>query len=401
MNLKVLWLFSLKSLWYRRRLVLPVIFLISLNFTLALSFERIRFSLSQSFTGVISGVDLIVGAPTSPLNLILYTLFNMGSASNNVSFETYTQFSQLDSVEWALPISLGDSHKGYRVVGTDPKFFKLYRYRDMRSLDFTFGGGFSKPQEAVVGYEVAQKLNYSLGHKLVLSHGSLGRGVDGFTDHQDQPFTLVGILAPTGTPLDQSVLIRLQDLDQLHDIASTQSISAFMLKLKSKIETLKLQRQINTQDQEPLLAVIPTVALSEIWSALDFFENIFLLIGGLILLISGLALVFIFHFIFYSRQHEVHLLKVMGISDGLVGLFFSVEILCVLFVSLILSFVVDAYFFEQLSQMLLSSFGIWVSDLATWKALFLPLVLISLLALGLNFLMVQMSLKSRWMHDRE
>jgi len=399
MNKKVLIEFALKSFWFRKKLMLPVIFLISLNFVMSLSFERLRVSLSQSFTGVVSGVDLIVGAPTSPLNLVLYTLFNMGSASNNVSIESYKKISSLESVEWSIPISLGDSHRGYRVVGTKPIFFEKYQYRNYDNIKFYSGMSFHNPFEVVVGSEVAKNLDYQLGEKLILSHGSLGKGYDGFTDHGENPFVLVGILKQTGTPIDQSVYISIRDMDYLHEISETESVSAFFLKLKSKIETLRLQREINTNLESPLLAVIPTVALSELWSALDFFEDIFIFLGIFIVLISGLALLFIFYFVFEARKSEVHLLKVMGVTDFNVGLFFSVELLIVLFVSLSLSLLIDVYVFQSLSQMLLSSFGIWVSDVATWKSLIWPLTGVSLFAFVINFVMTQLSLKKMWKID--
>jgi putative ABC transport system permease protein len=393
-NLKILFSLALKAFWFRKKYWLFVIFLISLNFTLSLSFERLRQGLSSSFTGVISGVDLLVGAPTSPLNLVLYTLFNMGSASQNIEMKTYEKYSQSPLVRWALPFSLGDSHRGYRVMGTNPQFFQYYQYGESQSLEFFQGEGFHKPFQTVVGFEVARTLGYQLGQKLVLSHGSSGQGFDSFVDHEASPFTLVGILKKTGTPLDHTIWIDLKDFDSLHGHQEPQALSAFFLKLHSRIDTLKLQREINIHSEESLLAVIPTVVLSQLWSNLDFFEEIFFITGLLILFVSSLALLFIFQIIFQSRLAEVRLLKVMGVPDFFVGLFFAFEMGFVFLLSLGLSIGIDVIVFHHLGSLLLHHFGLWISDVSSWQSLMKPLLALGLGAFFLNFILIQWNLRS-------
>ena len=193
---------AMKSLLNRKGSALLTVLAMTISVFVLLAVEHIREQAKQNFANTVSGVDLIVGARTGSLNLLLYSVFRMGEPTNNISWAAYQQIASDPQVKWAVPISLGDSHKGYRVMGTTKAYFKFFSYGDGHALVLDQGHVFNDLLDVVIGYDVAKKLGLALGEKLVLSHGIASTS---FSQHDDRPFTVVGILKPTGTPVDQTL----------------------------------------------------------------------------------------------------------------------------------------------------------------------------------------------------
>ena len=321
---------------------------ISVAIFVLLGIEQIRQQARDSFASTVSGVDLIVGAKTGSLNLLLYSVFRIGSPTDNISWQAYRNIAESDDVQWAIPISLGDSHEGYRVVGTTQAFFEHFSFGKKRRLKFSEGKPFEDTFDAVLGSEVASTLGYSASTEIVLAHGLASTS---FTKHDNQPFVVVGVLAPTGTPVDQTIHVRLEGIEAMHagasavpigafapaDVPDTnssepESITAFMLGLKSRMSTFNVQRQINQFAGEPLMAILPGVALSELWQMMSMFENVLRLISALVLLAAVLGMGAVLLSSIRERRQEIHLLRMMGASP--LYLFCLVEmeaiILCVL-----------------------------------------------------------------------
>ena len=198
----LLWRLVVASLWSRRLAVLFVILAVSVSTILYLSVERLRVSAWQSFSSTVSGTDLIVGARSGSVQLMLYSVFRIGNATNNITMKSVQNIQSIPDVDWIVPLSLGDAHRGYRVVGTDASYFQRYRYGQNRALTFQNGGMFDDLFDVVLGAEVATALGYELGDRIVIAHG-LGKA--GLVKHDDLPFTVSGVLAPTGTPVDRSL----------------------------------------------------------------------------------------------------------------------------------------------------------------------------------------------------
>ena len=205
------------SAWNRRATLGLTLIAIILASTLLLAVERLRHDARESFAQSVSGADLIVGARSSPLQLVLYSVFRLGEASNNISWGSYRQIADNPAIAWTIPLSLGDSHRGYPVLGTSSDYFRHFRYGFKTPLAFSEGRPFADGSEgvfeAVLGAEVASKLGYRNGERIVLSHGS---GAVTGQDHADKPFTVVGILAPTGTPVDRTVHVSLAAIEAIH-----------------------------------------------------------------------------------------------------------------------------------------------------------------------------------------
>ena len=204
---------AIKSAWNRRFSLGLTVLAIALSVTLLLGIERLRQDAREGFAQSVSGTDLVVGARTSPVQLMLYSVFRIGEATDNMAWSSAEKLSQHPAVAWTIPLSLGDSHRGFPVLGTTAAYFQHFRYGDRRPLAFAAGQPFAGLFDAVLGAEVARKLGYGMGERITLSHDL---GDEGLAEHGDKPFTVVGIPAPTGTPVDRSIHIGLEAMEAIY-----------------------------------------------------------------------------------------------------------------------------------------------------------------------------------------
>ena len=339
---------AVRSLLSRKGSAVMTLMAISVAIFVLLGIEQIRQQARNSFASTVSGVDLIVGSKTGSLNLLLYSVFRIGSPTDNISWQAYREIADSDDVAWAIPISLGDSHNGYRVVGTTQAFFEHFSFGKKRRLALSEGEAFARTFDAVLGSEVALALGYSVGTEIILAHGLASTS---FTKHDNQPFVVVGVLAPTGTPVDQTIHVQLEGIEAMHaggasapigafapasapatDLSEPESITAFMLGLKSRMSTFSVQRQINQFSGEPLMAILPGVALSELWQMMSMFENVLRLISALVLLAAVLGMGAVLLASIRERRQEIHLLRMMGASPFYLFCLIEMEamILCLL-----------------------------------------------------------------------
>lgn len=323
---------ALFSLWSRKGSVLLTFLAITVSVFVLLGVEQIRQQAKDSFGNTVSGIDLIVGARTGDINLLLYSVFRMGNATNNISWQSYQRIAANPDIAWTIPISLGDSHKGYRVMGTTADYFTHFRFGQSKQLELAAGTPFANVFDAVLGSEVASSLGYQLDDQLVLAHGL---GSTSFSQHKDKPFQVVGILKPTGTPVDQTLHVSLEGIEAIHigwqngiqlpgrpaaaneitrDKLTPATITAFMVGLKSRLATFKLQRQINTYQPEPLLAILPGITLTQLWQMMAAMEDTLRLISALVLLASLLGLAAMLLASIRERQREIAVMRVVGAS---------------------------------------------------------------------------------------
>ena len=151
---------ALKSAWARRLTLGITVCAIAVASALLLAVERVRGDARQSFAQSVSGVDLIVGARTGSMQLLLHAVFHAGNAAQTIRWESYSKLLTHPSVDWAVPLSLGDSHRGFPVLGTTSNYFDLFRYGDRQPMAFAAGAPFGEVFETVLGSEVAARLGY-------------------------------------------------------------------------------------------------------------------------------------------------------------------------------------------------------------------------------------------------
>ena len=319
---------ALQSLLGRRVTVALTVFAIALSVALLFGVEKVRNGARASFADTISNTDLIFGARSGGVQLLLYSVFRIGNATNNVTWKSYLDIAARPEVDWAVPLSLGDSHRGFRVMGTTSEYFGRYRYRGGRPLAFSDGRPFDDLFDAVIGSGVAAALGYKLGDPIIVAHG-----LASFSEHENHPFRVAGILKSTGTPVDRTVLVSLQAIEAIHvdwqsgaqipgrvtgaDVLrrmdlEPRAITAAMLGVKSKLKVFKLQRLINEYPQEPLLAILPGVALSQLWDIVGVAETT---LAGISVMVVFTALIGMMAMIFSSlneRRREMSILRSIG-----------------------------------------------------------------------------------------
>ena len=325
---------TINSLYARLLTVSMTVLAISLSLMLYLSVEKLRSSSYTSFTNTISQTDLIVGSRTGSVQLLLYSVFRIGNATNNITWDSYKDIINRDEVKWSVPISLGDSHKGFRVMGTNADFFKRYKYRGDQSLKIEEGKYFLDLYDVVIGFGVAEKLGYNINTPLVVSHG-----LKSFTEHDDQPFKVSGILAKTGTPVDNTIIVSLEAIEAIHvdwssgakipgkvtpidqirkmDL-SPSNITAVLLGVNSKLKIFQLQRWINEYPEEALSSILPGVALQELWRIVGVVENILLGISSIVVLTTLMGMTAIVFSSLSERRREMAIWRAMGASPKII-----------------------------------------------------------------------------------
>jgi putative ABC transport system permease protein len=323
---------AFKSLRNRKATVGLTIVSIALSVTLLLGVERIREEAQTSFTNTISGTDLIVGARTSPVQLLLSSVFGLSNATNNIAWESYETISDHHGIEWSIPISLGDTLAGYRVLGTTLAYLDHFRYGRRQALQIKAGKWFTAEAGVVLGTEVAEKLGYRLGSDIVVAHGA---GDISFIKHDAHPFRVTGILARTGTPVDRTVFVSLSGIAAIHaemdpaiahghDPIAGQAaaahhhedepaeITAFYIGLKSRSAALSVQRMVNAYKGEPLSAVLPAVALQELWEIIGMAEKTLLAVSGFVVLVGLSGMLAAIMTSLNERRREMAILRSVG-----------------------------------------------------------------------------------------
>ena len=367
---------ALASLAARALTVAMTIIAIALSVALFLGVEKVRTGAKASFADTISGTDLIVGARSGSVQLLLYSVFRIGNATNNLTWESYQDIAARTEVDWIVPISLGDSHRQFRVMGTTPAFFDHYKYRSGKSLAMRDGAIISDLFDAVIGADVATTLGYNIGDPIVVAHG-----LASFIKHEDQPFRVSGILEKTGTPVDRTVIVSVQAIEAIHVDWQTgaqrpgkstpadairqmelepQAITAALVGVKSRLKVFGLQRSINEYTQEPLLAILPGVALQELWQIVGIAETALI---GVSIMVVVTALIGMMATIFSSlneRRREMAIFRAMGAQPRVVLGLLVLEAVLMVALGAILGLAL-LYLGLFVGQPLIdSAFGLWL-----------------------------------------
>ena len=324
-----------QSLLNRKLTTIVTLLSIGLSVSLWVGIEHIRGGARESFSNTISQTDLIVGARGGPIQLLLYTVFHIGTPTANVTYESYEKLKNHKAVLWTIPISLGDSHRGYRVVGTNEDFYRHYRYRQDQRLELARGRAPTEIFDVALGNDVAEALHYDLGARIVVTHGITHS--TGIVDHDDKPFTVVGILKPTRTPIDRSVYVTLEGIEAMHidwkqgapplkgqetpadqikkEDIKIEQITAFFLRTKSRVQTLGLQREITNFPEEPLMAVVPGVALAELWSGISYGEQVLKVVALFVVIVGLLGMLMSLYTSLNERRREIAILRALGVGS--------------------------------------------------------------------------------------
>lgn len=266
------------------------------------------------------------------------------------------------------------------MLGTTQDYFEYFSYGKKNRLEFDQGHQFDQLFDVVLGAEVANKLGYSLGDKVALAHGI---ATTSFSMHDDRPFTVVGILAATGTPVDQTLHVSLKGIEAIHidwqhgvKVANTEltqsdlekvdlqpkSITAFMLGLSSKMATFQVQRSINEYASEPVVAILPGVALSELWRMIGVLENTLLLVSILVFIAACLGVSSMLLASIRERRHEIQLLRIIGAPPYFLFLLIELEALLITLLGCLLGAALLMACLASLQGYLVAEYGIYIAS---------------------------------------
>jgi len=346
MNLGLL---AWKSLLNRRSTAILTIISFAVSVTLLLGIEKIRINAQDSFTSTISGTDLIVGGRSGSIQLLLYSVFRIGNATNNIRWQSFQDIAAFPGIKWSVPLSLGDSHRGFRVLGTNLDYFKYYRYGSKRPLAFSSGKAFDNILDAVIGSQVAKTLDYRVGDQIIINHGLSNSSLNA---HKDKSFRVSGILEPTTTPVDQTIHVSLEGIEAMHlgwqngvqipgantslERARTsqlqpREITAFLIGLENRMAAFNLQRRINEYPADPLLAIFPGVALHELWQLMAVAERALLIISSMVIAASLIGMLAVSLAGLNERRREIAILRSVGAGHRhIIGLLVSESVLLTL-----------------------------------------------------------------------
>lgn len=367
-----LWALAWKSLLNRRGTAILTLLAIAVSVAMLLGVEKLRVGARDNFASTISGTDLIVGARSGSVQLLLYSVFRIGNATNNISWQSYQTIAALEGVKWTIPISLGDSHRGYRVMGTSTGYFEHFRYGSQQSLAFQNGSAFEQTLETVIGAEVAAALNYQIGQKIVVSHGI---GTTGMSDHDNSPFVITGILARTGTPVDRTIHVSLAGIDAMHQnlnrlesgqlrqrqqSTDPKSITAFLVGLENRLVAFKLQRDINQFKPEPLLAIFPGVALHELWGIMGIAESALLAVSVLVVISALVGLLAVSLAGLGERRREMAILRSVGAGYHHIAGLLIAESMLLTMMGILAGLILQTLALLAIQDYLISEFGIYL-----------------------------------------
>ena len=396
-------------------IILTLAFSISLYFTVS----RIQESVKASFKSTVSGVDSIVAARGGNLQILLNSVFLIGEPSAPIQWNTYQDIANNNKIKWAVPISLGDSHKGYRVIGTTNNYFKQIKYSSRKNIEFLTGNSFNDVFDVVLGSVVASKLNYNIGEEIAITHGLSDVGEvhtftseknakhddhddhakheedEGHDDHEDDAkhddhaghdhenlgFKVSGILKPTGTPIDNAVYVSLAGIEAMHtgwignqkviDVSLEQimekelrpkTISAIFLSLNNRTQIFQFQRDVINYKEEAISSVMPGITLSRLWMLTGNVDKAFKIITFFIIIIALLGMIAMTIAGLSSRRREMAILRSVGASPVNIVSLLLVESIIISIVSCIVGYILMVVIFSLGKDYLQHNYGIFIDS---------------------------------------
>ena len=252
----------------------------------------------------LKGIDMVVGAKGSPLQLILSSVYHVDSPTGNISYKEADEISKNKMVGSSIKLLYGDNYKGFRIVGAEKKYIELY------GAVFKKGNEWNKPFEVVVGSKVSKELKINLGDEFVSSHGLRENG----ESHDHKSFKVVGLLEPSNSVIDQLIITSPTSVWNIHDEDEHQNdekeITAMLIKFKSPMNIIQFPRLIN--EKTNLQAAVPSYEISRLFKLFGFGIETLSYLAYIIILVSGFSLFINLFNSMNDRKYEMALIRTLG-----------------------------------------------------------------------------------------
>lgn len=304
--------FSWRYLWSRPlaaalNLLLLTLGLASITFLLLVSHQ-----ISQAFDRDVAGIDVVVGAKGSPMQLILSGVFHLDVPTGNVPLAAVKELERHPQVARIIPISLGDSFRGFRIVGTTPDYIHHY------DAQLAQGALWSRPMQAVIGAQVAQQTGLKVGDSFTGTHGLGGGG----EEHKLSPYVVSGILAGSHTVLDRLVLTATESVWQVHEtdtalddddrkvLEEEREITLALIQYKTPLAAVTFPRYINSSTE--MQAAAPALEITRLLSMVGVGTDVLRALAGVLLLTAGLSVFIALWGAVRERRADLALLRMLG-----------------------------------------------------------------------------------------
>lgn len=342
MIFKIAW----KNMWFKPLNTVLSIILLTASVAIISLLILLQKQFEKQFSSNIDGVDLVIGAKGSPMQLILSSVYQMDAPTGNINYKEAQIWMKHPFVKTAIPLAFGDNYRGFKIVGTTEEYLKKY------DAKITSGTIFNKNFEVVLGSEVAQKMNLKVGDKFFSSHGDAAEG----EVHEEYPYVVKGIASPTGKVVDNLILSNIESVwamhhpeeentpaevhhheegeehdhhhEETHSHDEDHEITAVLVKLKNKMGFVLWPRLIaqNTNMQ----AASPAIEINRLFSLFGIGLDALQYLAYGIMLISGISIFIALYNTLKERKYEFALMRVSGASRSqlLILVLFESILLC-------------------------------------------------------------------------
>jgi putative ABC transport system permease protein len=288
--------------------------LASITFLLLVSFQ-----LSKAFDKDLAGIDVVVGAKGSPMQLIMSGVFHIDVPPGNIPFKAVKALEKNPMIASVIPLSLGDNLQGFRIVGTTPEYIAHY------GATLVQGRLWDAPMQVVVGAIAAKKLGIQVGNTFAGSHGLGGGG----HEHADNPYTVIGILQPSGTVIDRLIVTDTASIWHVHEEHANHAdgdaeehpvadderqVTMALVRYKTPLAAMSFPRMVNTTTE--MQAAAPAVEISRLLNMLGIGTDVLRAFAGVLLLTAGLSVFIALWSAVRERRADLALLRMLGASPS-------------------------------------------------------------------------------------
>lgn len=268
--------------------------------TLILFNNQLQEKISQNA----KGIDLVVGAKGSPLQLVLCSVFHIDFPTGNIKLSEAEMLTKNRLIKKAIPMALGDSYQNFRIIGTDTAYANLY---DAQLLEGTW---WSNDLDVTVGAAAAEALKLKVGDTFASAHGLT---TDGHA-HEDDKYKVVGILRPSRSVIDNLLLTNVSSIWRVHDVDSAKEITTLLIKYRNPIAAIQLPRMINANTN--MQAASPAFETARLFSILGVGVDVLLGVASTIILVSALSIFIALYNSLKERRYDMAIMRSMGASRG-------------------------------------------------------------------------------------